>query len=250
MSIAKVYRDVFSFMMVGLLLMLASEETKVIDTPVAQQAKAIHQSTRELSSTNQSNWSNPNVDKCFDVNFPIQILSPNGEIQQVNSDIALNELLVEWFEKNPNSNSEPTFAYPFAITYHDGSVKRIDNEGQFLSIADACDQQTLNDNFASVNSFCFDFIYPIQLKVPNGQMKKVAKADELDAAMLDWSIQNPNSMEGITIHFPIKIKFNDGVIIDLEELNDLSAAIQYCEDELLETDENIGIEANETTPRA
>ena len=72
--------------------------------------------------------------------------------------------------------------------------------------------QIFENNYTSVNTFCFDFIYPVQLITPNHQVQKALTADQIDTAILTWSAQNPNSNEELILDFPVKIKFDDGVL--------------------------------------
>ncbi len=239
MNTLHIARDVFAFLMVGLLLMLASEETKVIDTTHStQQACVINIPGFKFKKEISVKQLDQQPSKCFDVNFPIQILIPDGGKRMVTSSQVLDEFIMDWFEKNPNSNNEPTFQYPFGITLENGQKLLVENETQFLSVADACDEQVLEENYASVNTFCFDFIYPIQLIAPNGKIQKVNSADQVDYAIQLWNTQNPSSSKELSIQFPIKIKFDDGIVIKLEEVNALSAAIQFCEGDSLEYDES------------
>ena len=243
MSTLHIARDVFAFLMVGLLLMFASEETKVIDsTPSASQACLFNPSKVNFKKQSRVTMLNQQPQKCFDVNFPIQIITPNGMQQTIDSNKALDRFILNWFEKNPNSNNEPTFSYPFGITLKDGQKILIKDEAQFIAIANACDEQILDENYASVNTFCFDFIYPIQLIAPNGQIQKANSSEQVDKAIQQWNRQHPNSIEELTIQFPIKIKFDDGIVISLEEVNALSAAIQYCESDSLEYDDEDDLE--------
>ncbi len=238
MSTLHIAKDVFAFIMVGLLLMFASEETKVIDnTKVANQATLILAPTIPLTNQVKSTIGiNQRPTNCFVVNYPIQIVFPNGQKQTVITSKVLDNIVESWFENNPNANNEPTFLYPFEITMQNGRKVAIQNEAQFIAIADACDEQKLAENYNSVDNFCFDFVYPMQLIAPNGKIQKVNTDDQVDLAIRKWNADNPNSVEELAIQFPVKIKFEDGISISIEDVNALSSAIQYCENDSLEYD--------------
>lgn len=234
MKSSAIARDVFAFLMVGLLITLASEETKVIDTSIKAVQKT-EMATPKAMQVKQVSI-NETANKCFDVNFPIQVISPDGVQQTVDTERGLDKFVIDWFDNNPNSNKEPTFLYPFEITLENGDHLWIKNEAHFLLVADACDEQILQENFASVNTFCFEFIYPIELVAPNGKIRKANTAEQVDQAIQQWNHENPNSKEELVIQFPIKIKFDDGVVIQLEEVNSLQSALQFCENDSLEYD--------------
>ena len=238
MSTLHIAKDVFAFLMVGLLLMFASEETQMIDDTNANKKMALNTIpaiplTNQVKSTLSVNQQPSN---CFVVNYPIQIVFPNGQKQTVKTNKALDHIVETWFEKNPNANNEPTFLYPFEITMQNGRKVIIENEVQFIAIADACDEQTLVANHNSVDNFCFDFIYPMQLIAPDGTTQQVNNDNQVDLAIRTWNANNPNSTEEMAIQFPVKIKFDDDVTIALDDVNALSSAIQYCEDDSLEYD--------------
>ena len=75
---------------------------------------------------------------CFSLNYPVQIIFPDGTTAEVDSDMALETVVEEWYEQNPTSEEDPTFAYPVEVTLVDGTVQSIGSDEEFDALFEAC----------------------------------------------------------------------------------------------------------------
>ena len=107
MNALPIAKNIFAFFMVGLLVTLAKEETK---TTIDQPTKLPSSIAVDKLFKTKASLKGSSDDKCFDVNYPVQILLPNKTTKSVSSEKALDQFLVNWFDQHPNADTEPTLS--------------------------------------------------------------------------------------------------------------------------------------------
>lgn len=77
-------------------------------------------------------------DLCFDINFPVTLINPDGSTVDVNSYEEAESTVDAFYEANPESEADILIQYPITITLADGTVQTIDNEDALDEALEAC----------------------------------------------------------------------------------------------------------------
>jgi len=77
-------------------------------------------------------------DICFDLNFPINLVYPDGTTLTVGSYDELEKAIDDYYEANKDSEEDVDVQYPIDITLTDGTVQTIENEAALEAALEAC----------------------------------------------------------------------------------------------------------------
>lgn len=77
-------------------------------------------------------------DICFDINFPVTLINPDGSTIEVNSYEEGEKVVDEFYEANPESETDILVQYPISITLADGTVQTIESEEALDAALEAC----------------------------------------------------------------------------------------------------------------
>lgn len=77
-------------------------------------------------------------DLCFDINFPVTLIYPDGSTIAVNSYDEAENTVDEFYEANPDSEADILIQYPITITLADGTVQTIADEEALDAALEAC----------------------------------------------------------------------------------------------------------------
>ncbi len=81
-------------------------------------------------------------DICFDINFPINLVYPDGSTLAVGSYDELEEAVDVYYEANKDSEEDVDVQYPVDITLTDGTVQTLENEDALDAALEACFDDT------------------------------------------------------------------------------------------------------------
>lgn len=165
-------------------------------------------------------------EECFEINYPITLVLPDGSNVTVNDDEALENAIDNYYDTHPNDTGDVTLVYPITITMlEDASTVVINNDQGLDAVFEECYG---DDDFEE----CFDLQFPISLAMPDGSTVVTNSYEELDSLYEAWEQANPNATNEPELVFPITVILEDGsteVINDEDELDEL---IEDCyEDE-------------------
>jgi len=162
---------------------------------------------------------------CFDIEYPITIIYPNGTSDDLQSDDELKDAIAIW-ESTSTGEEEPTLNYPVKIVLEDGTPVTITNDEELEDTFDACYEDCEEDTYPEN---CFDIVFPITMII--GDDKQVFNSqEEIYDTKNAWEEANPNSPLDVSIEYPITITHPDGtqdIITSQEELED---AYDACEE--------------------
>jgi len=174
---------------------------------------------------------------CFEIEYPISIIYPDGTTQDVDSDDDLRNAIATWESTNRDSEEDPTLAYPIKIFLEDGTPVTITNDEELEEAFDSCYEDCGedyeghhdDDDDEFDEEDCFDVVFPITLLI--GDDRRVFNSqEELDNAQDEWEQANPNSEIEITAEYPITITYPDGSQETMTSDEDLEAAYEACDD--------------------
>ncbi|MEL6987185.1 MAG: hypothetical protein AAGK97_05085 [Bacteroidota bacterium] len=180
---------------------------------------------------------------CFDINYPITIIFPDGMTTDVNNDDELETAIDDWFDNNPDNDEDPTVQFPIDVTLEDGTVETINNEDELDDLIDLCegedddeedddeDDEYEDEEDCDLLEICFDINYPITIIFPDGMTTDVNNDDELETTIDDWFDNNPDSDEDPTVQFPIDVTLEDGTFETINDEDELDDLIDLCEGE-------------------
>ncbi len=165
-------------------------------------------------------------EECFEINYPITLVFPDGSQVVVNDDEELETAVDNYYDANPNDDDDVTVVYPVTVTLiENDSVVTINDDDDLDELIEWCFDYDFEE--------CFDIQYPISLSMPDGSTLTANNEEELDSLYEAWEMANPNATDEPELIFPITvIMTEDGsteVINDEEELEEL---IEDCYDDI------------------
>ena len=163
---------------------------------------------------------------CFEINYPISLLLNDGTTVTANSDDELEDIFEDWETNSPNL-PEPQVIFPFDVTV-DNMTVTINNEDEFEGLLESCDDDYGHggDEF----ELCFDFVYPLNIVLPDDSTATVNDEDELWDTVEDWYDANPNSNDDPTLEYPVDVVLEDGTIMTVNNDDELEDLVESCFD--------------------
>ncbi|MEM6967618.1 MAG: hypothetical protein AAF573_22835 [Bacteroidota bacterium] len=158
---------------------------------------------------------------CFDFVYPITVIFPDNSSQTINTDDELIDAVDAWYNANPNSDDDPTLAYPVHVTFTDSGVTvPVANDEELENLFEVCEEYEFDD--------CFEFIFPMEIQFPDASVIAINSLYEGENAVDAWYDANPNSDEDPTIVYPIQVKLEDGTIKTINSEEDLDDLFDDC----------------------
>lgn len=120
-----------------------SDEDPTLQYPIevildgATDPTAIH-SDDELEALLEDCWEDDDFEDCFEINFPITVLFPDGTSLAVNDYEELDAAVDGWYDANPNSSEDPTLEFPITVTLEDGTVETVNSEEELDLLFEEC----------------------------------------------------------------------------------------------------------------
>jgi len=163
---------------------------------------------------------------CFEINYPVTVVFPDGSTQEVNNDDELYTTFDTWYENNPMSDEDPTFEYPINVTDEAGETITVNSDEELEELFDAC----YEDWDEEIYDLCFDIVFPITINLPDGSTAEANDYEEMETIFFDWFENNPSSEEFPTVAYPIQVELEDGTIVDVNGDEEIEALYEECED--------------------
>ena len=163
--------------------------------------------------------------RCFEFVFPITLIYPNGDTQEIADKEALREAMRTWKENNPDATERPVLSFPFDVVLKDGSTQTILTEEQLEALKEECH---INRPPMPHFKLCFTPVFPITLSFPNGDTQEVLDMEALRTALHNWKLENPDATEKPVIVFPIEIELEDGTVVEVASFDELKEYLKDC----------------------
>jgi len=177
----------------------------------------------------EKNAAEATIKRCFELNFPLNIVYPDKTTSNVNSFEALETAFGTWYEQNRGTTEEPMLNFPVEVTLMDGTIEAINDESELLNLMRECFE---NENV--VKRKCFEINFPVEI-VLEGQNEATAINNEADFENLFKSRDEKIKYEFV---FPISITLKKGAIKTLESNEDFKAIKAYCNEKGKEKDDD------------
>lgn len=194
---------------------------------------------------------------CYELVFPVKITLPSGVTSEFGTYEEIKDSLKNWCKMNPDSipggPKKPKhgghgpkghgprgfglpplkFVYPISVITQDGEAVVINNETELLALRAKCGDAGF-DKFGPHGHgkhglSCFDFVFPINVKFPDGTTAAAADKEALHKIIHDWRKNNPTSKERPALVFPISVKLkSDGSTVTVNSKEDLHSLKKSC----------------------
>jgi len=169
---------------------------------------------------------------CFTFAYPIQIIFPDGTTQAANSDEELEVIVETWMDQNPNSEDFPTLDFPVQVIKEDGTTQTVNDEETLCELVEECwDDDDLYGDSLDIDldlAFCFDFVYPVELVLPDGTTQMANDDDEMVSIIVGWFEANPDSEDFPTFTYPIEVIVDETTqAVNSDE--EMEALFEECE---------------------
>ncbi|MGW9684393.1 hypothetical protein [Flagellimonas sp. 2504JD1-5] len=130
--------------------------------------------------------------ECFEIKFPITVISNSGETQVSSEDELID------FYVSLEDDEDGQLKYPIDIVYEDGTERSITSEEEMESAFEDC--------FINEGEICYDITYPINLKKNEEATTTTVNNDEEFDSFLDQLGEE----DYFDIAYPINILLEDG----------------------------------------
>lgn len=78
-------------------------------------------------------------DLCFEFNYPITVVLPDGSSQMVNDENELEDGIEDFYDANPDVETDPTLVYPVTVTLEDGTTQELNSDEDLFTLIDSCE---------------------------------------------------------------------------------------------------------------
>lgn len=158
------------------------------------------------------------AEDCYTFIYPISFNMPDGSTITLDGDDDSD--IKDWYDANFDSEQRPSLIYPVEVLY-DSNLIPVNDDDTMRGIKERCAEKW------EYKRDCFEFIYPISFRIPDGSVLSLQDAD--DSALKDWYEANPNEDQRPGYIFPIDVMYKEEIKTlatdtDLERLKDA------CED--------------------
>ena len=160
-------------------------------------------------------------EECFEINYPITLVMPDGSQVTVNDDDALETAIDNYYDANPTDTNDISVVYPITVTmFEDSSIVTINNDNEFDELFEDCFDDYFED--------CFEIQYPISILMPDSTTITANSEEELDSLYDAWIIANPNNMDEPELIFPITVVYEDGTTEVVNDEDELEVLFEEC----------------------
>lgn len=169
-------------------------------------------------------------EECVQLVYPVNIELPDGSIVELENEAELDAI----YEGLEDADEELSFQFPITVLY-DGVELNV-SEAEFEELENSCDEEL--SWYLIFEGECFDFVYPIFLTMPNGDVLNVDDATSIEEVLEAWYIQHPDAAGDPVLNYPVDLVFDE---IDLaytaNDEEELWEAFEYCEEDVEHDDD-------------
>ncbi|MEA1878209.1 MAG: hypothetical protein U9N86_15295 [Bacteroidota bacterium] len=167
---------------------------------------------------------------CFEVNFPLTIILPNGTEVEGDSREDLAKAIKRYYRQNDRKKGDKiTFKYPISVQF-DGETIRIADARQFERIKMACWGDKDDDGKEKVS--CMELVYPITYIMPDRTSLTVEDKKSEAKAMKEWFEEHPDyQRQRPKLQYPVDVLFK-GRPMTIEEEAGMGRLRKACKGEV------------------
>jgi len=218
-----------------LLISCRSEETEIVNPPNEEVTGANTNVTNLLQRTALNDGSYDNIidgANCFDIQLPVTVIVNGIEVVVNNEDdLDTIEDILEEFEDDVDTLE---IIFPITIILEDYTQVVINSQEELNAAAVQCP----GENEVDDDIECIDIQYPITVSIFNQNNELIDSfAINNDEELFDF-IDDLDDDTIFTLNFPITIILSDGTTQQINNFDELEAAIETAIDDCDEDDDN------------
>jgi len=234
------FNELRKFLFLPLLVLVAftscqNEESEVTEPNTEETFNAASAVANLMLRTATFDGSYDNIidyTNCIAVNLPVTV-TVNGITVTIQS-LEDYEIIEEILDEFSNDDDEVEIQFPITIIFSDYTETVINNYDELYAFIEDC----LGENEEDDDIECIDFQYPIFISLYNAEFQ-VIDTDEIndDEELYEFI----DGLEGgllASINFPVTMVLADGSTIEVNNNDELQAAIEEAEDACDEDDDN------------
>jgi len=184
---------------------------------------------------------------CFEFQYPVTVLFPDGTTQVANSDDDLYMIEDTFYREDTDEMEDLSFVYPISIILDDGTEKMIENDDALDRTFDACEKHDCDDDGRGGDrdgdrgdhdkERCFEVIFPITIVLADGteesieskrDLRKLVKS--LDEEEEDEDGREDEDEKPFSIVFPIEVMLEDESVTSVDSEEAFETLKDSCED--------------------
>jgi len=189
---------------------------------------------------------------CFELQYPVNVVFPDGTTQIANSDDDLDIIEDTFYEENVNEEEYLSFVYPVTIIWEDGTEEMINNDDDLEVAFETCDEHDCDDKDRGDRGGhhneggrdkerCFEVIFPITIVLKDGTEETVSSRRDLRELVKDLD-EDENEEEGedgqeedednkpFSIVFPIEVMLEDDSTTSIDSEEAFEILKESCDD--------------------
>ena len=153
----------------------------------------------------------PGDQPCFEINFPITIILPDGTTVKGDSKEELVKAVKSYYTHQKKEKKEKIeFKYPISVDFK-GETLRVRSRDGFDRIRKACANGEGKD--ITDKTPCLSLVYPVNFIMPNGDVLSVRDKGNSAEQMKNWFSEHPNfERERPGIQYPVDVNFKGKVM--------------------------------------
>ena len=178
---------------------------------------------------------------CFDINFPIMVVYPDGSTTMATDKDSLRTLFRDFRDtQEEDSEEELMIQFPIDVTLADSTVVTLNSAEELEALKDECqeddDEDDCNgdcdDDHDGRGDDCFDLNFPVSVVYPDGTTATAEDKRDLRNLYRDFNeSQEEDSEEELEFQYPIDVTLEDGTVMTLNNETMLEALIESCEED-------------------
>ena len=197
------------------------EETIVPDSPLANLMRSTSSNDGAVDNVMDST-------DCFTINLPVTIIA-NGVTITIDSLEDL-EVLEDIFNEFEDDEDILEFLFPIVIVLNDYEEIVIENQEELEAFIEECVEEEIDV------IECVDFVYPISFSLYNSDFQIIDTVivnsdEELYEFLESLEEDNPSGVVLASLNFPVTLQYADGTTIEVNNNQELEAAIIAAEEE-------------------
>ena len=146
------------------------------------------------------------ITDCFAFVFPISYTMPDGSTLVINNEDEWESAFDDWYANNPPTDVKPALQYPVqVITPDNDQIITLQNEDELIDLKQDC--------YGDYDKFCFEFVFPLTVIMPDGSTITNNDEDEFWSAITDWYDTHPDVDQKPEFQYPIQI-----ILADVDEI--------------------------------
>ncbi|MDA7501835.1 hypothetical protein N8482_01015 [Chitinophagales bacterium] len=223
---------------------LSSCEKESVDSLFGTESAAALASTGLLAlSTDDDTDEDGSPDReqgmCFEFSYPITVVFPEGNSEEVGSKDDLFTALENWRAlQDERPEEKPTLEFPVDITLEDGTTENLEDDSDLKEVLKDCFEGRKgrhgHGGGHGRKGPCFEPVFPVTVVFADGTTATVNDLEELKDAVKDYYTENdldrPDDGFDLSFEYPIEIIYEDGESATINSDEDLEVALESCYD--------------------